>query len=123
MATNGAEGGWRLVNGLALGVALGLGLAHLGGPPQAAAQQAGGQQMFAVVGAGQGQGSNVLFVIDPTAARLMVYEHRVGGRLELVTVRNMQYEARFEQWPGAKDGRATIPPVEDIQKAVQQRGG
>lgn len=109
-----AGSSWRVINGLALGAALGLGLLHLGGPPRAQAQQAGGQQMFAVVGAGQGQGSNVLFVIDPPSARLMVYEHRAGGKLELVTVRNMEHELRYEQWP--KNGpRATIPSVEDMR--------
>lgn len=109
------ESGWRAANGLVLGVALGLGLSHVGGPPPALAQQAGGQQMFAVVGAGQGQGSNVLFVIDPPSARLLVYEHRVGGKLELVTVRNMEHEARFEQWP-ADGPRAPVPPVKDMRR-------
>lgn len=109
------SGGWRLAYGLVLGVALGLIGAHLAAPPAARAQEAGGKGMFAVIGQGQGQGSNVLFVIEPESRRLLVYEHRFGGRLELVTVRNMDYETRFEQWP--KSGqRATIPPVEDMRK-------
>lgn len=110
----------RISHGLFVGLALGLGLALLARPERAAAQQAGGQQMFAVTAPGQGQGNNVLFVIDPGSLRLMVYEHRVGGRLELVTVRNMEYEAAFQQWP--KEGsRATVPPVEEMRKAA--RGG
>ena len=53
----------------------------------------------------------MLFVIDPTTERLMVYEHKVGGRLEMVTVRSMQFDREWLMWP--KEGpRATVPPVE-----------
>ncbi|MCW8140585.1 MAG: hypothetical protein KIT58_16925 [Planctomycetota bacterium] len=104
----------RISHGLLVGLGLGLGLALLARPERAAAQQAGGQQMFAVTAPGQGQGANVLFVIDPTSMRLMVYEHRFGHRLELTTVRNMEFEARYQQWP--KDGpRATVPPVDQMR--------
>lgn len=79
--------------------------------PPVHAQQAGGGQYFAVTAPGQGQGTNVLFVIDPTTERLMVYEHKVGGRLEMVTVRSMQFDREWLMWP--KEGpRATVPPVE-----------
>jgi hypothetical protein len=114
------EGRSRATNGLLVLAALGL-LASGARPERASAQQAGGQQMFAVVAPGQGQGSNVLFVIDPATTRLLVYEHRVGGKLELVTVRNMEFETRFQQFPG-EGPKAPIPPVDEIQKEVQKAG-
>lgn len=109
------EGHSRATSGLLVLAVLGLLVSHVARPERASAQQAGGQQMFAVVAPGQGQGSNVLFVIDPSTTRLLVYEHRAGGKLELVTVRNMGFEAQFEQFP--KEGpRAPTPPVEEMRK-------
>ncbi|MCO5171126.1 MAG: hypothetical protein M9894_32885 [Planctomycetes bacterium] len=106
----------RISHGLFAGLVLGLGLALLARPERAAAQQAGGQQMFAVTAPGQGQGANVLYVIEPTTMRLMVYEHRFGQKLELTTVRNLEFDAKYQQWP--KDGhpRAPVPSVEQMRK-------
>lgn len=114
------EGSSRATNGLLVLAMLGL-FAYCARPERASAQQAGGPQMFAVTAPGQGQGSNVLFVIDPANTRLLVYEHKVGGKLELVTVRNMQFEAEFQQWPD-QGPTATVPSVKDMQKAARPGG-
>jgi hypothetical protein len=114
------EGSSRATNGLLVLAVLGL-LVYGARPERASAQQAGGQQMFAVTAPGQGQGSNVLFVIDPATTRLLVYEHRVGGKLELVTVRNMEFEDKFQQWP-TEGATATTPSVKDMEKASRQGG-
>lgn len=105
---------------LAAGLLFGLLLGR--GPTPALAQQAGGQQMFAVTAPGQAQGSNVLFVIDPESLRLAVYEHRVGGKLELKAVRNVAWELRYEQWPApdAKAATGTEPAVRDVKKQVER---
>lgn len=105
---------------LAAGLLFGLLLGR--GPTPALAQQAGGQQMFAVTAPGQAQGSNVLFVIDPESLRLAVYEHRVGGKLELKAVRNVAWELRYEQWPApdAKAATGTEPDVRDVKKQVER---
>jgi hypothetical protein len=83
--------------------------------PAVHAQQAGGSSYFAVTAPGQGQGTNVLFVIDPTTERLMVYEHKSGGKLELVTVRTMELDRAWLQWPAAPHPRAPIPAVSDMK--------
>lgn len=81
----------------------------------ARAAEAGGSQYFAVTAPGQGQGTNVLFVIDPTTERLLVYEHKSGGKLELVTVRAMELDRAWVQWPAAPHPRAPIPAVQDMK--------
>jgi hypothetical protein len=106
--------------GVVFALIAGFVMANIGRPERAMAQQAGGEQMFAVVAPGVGgAGSNVLFVIDPSSARIMVYEHRGGQRLELVSVRNMEYEVQFQQWP-ENGPRATQPSVSDMRELVQK---
>ncbi len=83
--------------------------------PAVHAQQAGGSQYFAVTAPGQGQGTNVLYVIEPLSERLMVYEHKAGGRLELVTTRSMEFDRAWIQWPKSENPRATIPAVLDMK--------
>lgn len=106
--------------GLAVALVAGFALASLGRPERAFAQQAGGAQMFAVTAPGNGgAGSNVLFVIDPESRRLLVYEHRSGAKLELVTVRDMQYELEFQMWPDAGP-RVSTPSVRDMHEKVEE---
>jgi hypothetical protein len=90
-----------------IGLALGL---SVGRAPTAVAQQAGGGQMFAVTAPGNNPGQNTLFVIDPQAARLAVYEYKSHGTLELRAVRNMDGELKLDEWPDPKFHRQ-IPPV------------
>lgn len=111
------------------GLVLGFLLAGSGGPRAVFAQQAGGPSLFAVTAPGQGQGNNVLFVIDPSSARLLVYEHRAGGMIELTAVRNIEYETQFQQWPApdAKAPTGSQPPVKEIRdqlhRQTQRPGG
>lgn len=109
------------------GALLGALLAGHAAPP-ALAQQAGGAQMFAVTAPGQGQGMNVLFVIDPPSQRILVYEHRAGGKLELVAVRSLEFDVQFQQWPAPAKGvqGGTSPDVKDLKEAITKqtnRGG
>jgi hypothetical protein len=93
-----------------------VGLALLAALPRVSAQQAGGPQLFAITAPGQGAGNNVLFVIDPSTTRLLVYEHRAGGKLELVSVRNMEFELRYQEWsPKGVAGRVQEPSVESMR--------
>lgn len=110
-----------------MGAVLGAVLAG-SGPSPALAQQAGGQHMFAVTAPGQGQGANVLFVIDPQTQRILVYEHRVGGKLELTAVRSMEFEVQFQQWPAPAKGvqGGSEPPVKELKELIDKqtnRGG
>ena len=101
-----------------------LGLTHIiGTAPRAAAQQGGASQtMFAVVAPGQGQGNNVLFVIDPESTKLLVYEHRAGGKLEMVHVRNIGPELGYDDFTRAtRDlslSRSTAAPEDIVQAAL-----
>lgn len=89
--------------------------------PTAQADAAGGQQMFAVVGTGtQGQSRDVLFLIDPSAPRLAVYEYK-DGRLELGAVRNIEFDLRFQEYaPRGKDQR---PSVRDMKQQTESGEG
>ena len=101
-----------------------LGLSHVvGGPRPAAAQQAGGEHMFAVVAPGVGgPGSNVLFLIDPPGGRLAVYEHRAGAKLELVAVRDITNELQFQEWtPKGNAARVQAPSVGEIMETLEEQ--
>lgn len=85
------------------------------GPRTAQAQQAGGGELFAVTAPGVGPGQNVLFVIDPQSMRLAVYEYRSKGQLEVRSVRNMEFDFAYQQWPDVKTKRQ-VPSVEEMKK-------
>ena len=96
----------------------------LGGPAPAFAQQAGGGELFAVTAPGQGQGSNVLFVLDPTEGKLLVYEHRSGGgpgALKLTAVRSLEQERQLLEWPSPK-AKVQVPSVEEMHEALEKEG-
>ena len=80
------------------------------GPPQAHAQQAGGNGLFAVTAPGKILGDNVLFVLDPANYRLAIYEYKAQGRLELRAIRNIEGELALDEWPNQKAGRQIPPP-------------
>ncbi len=89
-------------------------------PQPAYAQQAGNGSMFAVTAPGNGQGQNVLFLVDSQSMHLMVYEHRVGGTLTLTQVRNFEPESQFpRQWPPAK-AKKQFPDVKTMQEEVRK---
>jgi len=94
-------------------------LPHLAAPPAPAwAAEAGGDELFALTAPGQGQGQNVVYVVDPRSLRMAVYEHRAaGGALELVAVRNMEFDLEFEQYP-TRGGRAPDFTVDEARKAA-----
>ncbi len=100
---------------LALGAAaLGFLVARAEPLRPASAQSARGGEMVTVTAPGVQPGHNVLFVLDPESARLCVYEHRAGGALHLVHVRNVQYDRVPEQFPVA--AKAQEPPVAETRK-------
>ena len=102
---------------LALAVCLIAARAFFSPSPPAYAQEAGEGGVFAVTAPGQGQGNNVLYVIDSRSMRLLVYEHRAGGPIKLALVRNMIYATQYEQWPGGKEGdKLHIPPVKELKR-------
>lgn len=109
--------GWSLRTSWPLALA-GAALAlSLSAPSGAGAQQAGGSELFAVTAPGQGQGSNVLYVVDPQGLRLAVYEHRVGGgkgALRLTAVRSLENDLRYEEWPDPKR-QVQAPSVRDMR--------
>ena len=82
-------------------------------------------EVVALTAPGNGNGSNVLFLIDSDRQRVLVYEHKTGGKLTLTAVRNYEYEIEFEQWPGDKARTAPEPPVgelKDAADALRQKG-
>lgn len=98
-----------------------LAASHLvGGTPRAAAQQAAGdERLFAVVS--QTQNTNVLFVLDPPSRRLIVFEHRVGGKLELAAIRHLENEVQFDEWsPQGAAARVQSPRVHDLAKELKE---
>ena len=76
-------------------------------------------EVLALTAPGNGSGNNVLFLIDSDMSRLLVYEHRAGGKLTLTAVRNYEYEVEFEQWPGGKARTAPEPPVGEMKEETE----
>lgn len=77
-------------------------------------------EVVALTAPGNGNGSNVLFLIDSDQRRLLVYEHRAGGKLTLTAVRNYEYEIEFEQWPGLKARTGSEPPVGEMKDETEE---
>lgn len=108
----------RLVDLSLLVIGLALGATLIAPPAPARAGEAGSPQTFAVTAPGPSPGQNVLYVVDPISMRLLVYEHRVGAKLRLFAVRNMEYDARFQQFPG-DDRRVHEPTVGWVKDQVK----
>lgn len=106
---------------LGICVALGVALVVQSGDalPRAYAQTAaGGSEIFAVTGTGtQGQGRDVLFIIDAAQTRLMVYEYK-NERLTVGAIRNFEFDARFQEFPGKR--RPQKPTVLEMKKMTDQ---
>lgn len=97
-------------------VGLALGAWVLAPLSSARAAQSRGSELVAVTAPGAQAGQNVLYVLDPAQMRLLVYEHRVGAKLRLFAVRDMQYEARFQQFPGDAVHEPTVAWVKERVK-------
>jgi hypothetical protein len=114
----------QMVIGFLLGtvVSLGAALVVQSGSvlPAAHGQTAGGGTgMFAVTGSGtSGQSRDVLFIVDPEATRLGVYEYK-DGRLELTAIRNIEYDFRFQEWSAR--GKAQTPSVADQRRSSEEQ--
>jgi len=89
-------------------------------PAYADALAANQDGVVALTAPGNGNGQNVLFVIDSRNTRVLVFEHRFGGKLTLTGVRNYEYELEFEQWPGNKAKIGTAPPVGEMKERADK---
>ncbi len=101
-------------------VALGTALVLQSGDalPRAHAQASGSGEMFAVTGTGTtSQGHDVLFLVDSRSSRLAVYEYK-GGRLTVGAIRNLEYDLRFQEFPGKKQN----PSVRDMKELSEKQG-
>jgi hypothetical protein len=101
-------------------VALGVALVVQSGEalPKAHAQAAAGGELFAVTGTGTtGQSRDVIFLVDASQTRLLVYEYK-DGRLTLGAVRNFEFETRFQEW--SPKGRDQVPSVKDMRDLSEQ---
>jgi len=85
---------------LALGAALVLTNGRPG-LPEAFAQTSGNNDVLAIMGSmNQGKGpTDNLYIVDSKTMRLAIYQWN-GQKLQLGAVRNMQYDLKFEEWPG-----------------------
>lgn len=103
----------RFTHGLLLVIAGLLATNLLRGPGVARAETLEAQtpDLVALVAAGNGSGQNVLFLVDPKAKRLLVYDDVARGKLSLRCVRDLQYELQLQSFPGAgKKGDAKQEP-------------
>jgi hypothetical protein len=82
------------------------------GLPEAHAQTAGNNEIVSLMGnSTQGRGDrDVLFVIDSKSMRLCVYRLQ-GDVLNLISVRNMTYDLKFEEYPG--NSKPSVAEVRD----------
>ena len=100
---------------LALGSALVVTSGRVG-LPEAHAQTAGNNEVVAIVGNGkQQQGQDNLFVIDTPTKRLAVYNLN-GNQLNLLFVRNMTFDLKFEQFPD----KGPTPSVKDVREKTRE---
>lgn len=102
-------------------LAFGLGVAwQSAGPRLAHANPPQGERgTFVVTAPGVNQGNNVIYLVDESSQRLLVYEHAVGqrGTLNLVHARAWEHDAKLVQFPTAASGKQT-PSVKEVKKAV-----
>jgi hypothetical protein len=88
------------------------------GLPEAYAQTAGNNDMIALAGTGdQGKSKETLMIIDSKSQRLAVYQFQ-NLSLQLCAIRNMQYDLKFEEWPGAS--RPQSPTVAEQRDATRK---
>ena len=92
------------------------------GLPEAHAQTSGNNDMLVVAGnRGQQQGRDNIFVIDSKSARMAIYSLN-QGRFQLLHVRNMLYDMKFEEYSNDKAGVGTqSPSVADVAKRVKEK--
>lgn len=89
--------------------------------PRAHAQTSGGGEMFAVTGSGtQGQGHDVLFVLDGRSQRLGVYEYK-QGRLSVGAIRNLEFDLLFQEF--SKGRGKQEPAVREMRKQQNKGSG
>jgi len=103
---------------LALGAALVLTSDHVG-LPKAYGQAAGNADILALMGTmNQGRGpTDNLYIVDTKTTRLAIYQWN-GQKLALGAVRNIQYDLKFEEWPGK--GAPQSPSVSDQRDLTRQ---
>jgi hypothetical protein len=83
------------------------------GFPQAHAQTSGNNDMLALMGNGnQGQSKDNIFIVDSKALRLAVYSYN-NGNLNLACVRNIQYDLKFQEFPGKSN-----PSVAQVREKI-----
>lgn len=89
------------------------------GLPEARAQGSGNAEWLAVPGnSGQGQGQKeVLWVLDAKGSRLVCYQLN-AGRLQLVFVRNIVYDTKFEEFPTPS---TQMPAVKDVYEKIKEK--
>lgn len=92
------------------------------GLPEAHAQASGNNDMIALAGnGGQQQGRDNIIVIDSKSARMAIYSLN-QGRFQLLHVRNMLYDMKFEEYSNDKAGVGTqSPSVADVAKRVKEK--
>ena len=107
-------------------VALGAALVVQSGDalPRAHAQASGAAGgMVAVTGTGtSGQSRDVLFLLDSNQTRLAVYEYK-DGRMTLGAVRNIEFDLRFNEFPGKKQTPSVKEMKELSEKQASGGGG
>lgn len=79
---------------------------------------AGGGGIFGVTGNTQPGAKDILWLIDARTdePRLLIYENKEAGRLQLLAARNIKYDLMYDQYPGTAS--AQRPSVEQVRKEV-----
>ena len=72
--------------------------------------------LVAVTGSTEAQSRDLVWVFDPKAKSLCVYD-LVGGRLQLVAARNIKFDLLLDEWrPGTQ-----TPGVKDIYNETKKK--
>lgn len=86
--------------------------------PEAYAQTAGNNEFLALMGFGnQQKGSDQLFLFDTKSQRLAIYNLQ-GRQLELLAVRNIAYDLKFEEY--STPGATQKPSVGDVRDKTRE---